>query len=524
MSSNPPQRRKVLVIYSHPKKHSLNHSLKEALIKGLKTFDAVVRVQDLHEEQFDPVLYDVEANDSDEVTIRLKENVAWANWLIFVTPMWWSHVPAMLKGYFDRIFTENFAFRYSQARIPEGLLDEKNALIIGTSDTPPLILSLSGRSMGFKSIVKGIFKLCGIRGARFKIFGSVLNSTQKNRKRWIETAEKIGERIAKPDSVALHIKKAVPALIKAIRFPLYSFVFFPILLGASVGASNTGRFYWPGFILAALTGLFAHIAVSFSNEVADESIDKHNLHRTMFNGGTGLLAKSHISKKILNLGWIFSAPIALLIPAVMIVHYRYHWIVIVSLGIALFLGLEYSLPPFRLSRIGLGELAAFVAYGVPFLSLGFFLQQIPGVVIGNALGDLRFYLLAIPVALSVTVTLSLTQIPDTEADKSHGKKSISVLLGPRNVLILCVFLILVVLGFFVSFIPFRILSLPYALAACLLPLATGAVIVTNMDAYKQPSGMKMINVMGLSVTSSVFSALVPAIYFLAHLGQPTIFS
>jgi 1,4-dihydroxy-2-naphthoate octaprenyltransferase len=340
---------------------------------------------------------------------------------------------------------------------------------------------------------------------------------------WIEKTEEIGEMIVKPESVRARTKKTSAALLTAVRFPLYSFVFFPIFLGASVGACASGGFNWPGFVLAALVGLLAHSAVSFSNEVADEAIDCVNQNRTMFNGGTGLLAKNRITKNTLNAGWIVSALLALLAPAAMVFLFHYHWLLLWSLGLALFLGVEYSFPPLRLSRIGLGEAAAFIAYGVPFLTVGFVTQDAAGAVIGNVVRDFRFYLLALPVSSSVAVTLCLTQIPDTDADRLNGKRSISVLLGPKNVLFFSVFLLLISVASFAGLVPLHILPLSYASAACILPVLTVLVITTNLDAYKIPAGKKMINIMGLSFTSAVFSALVPTIYFLADAGKKALF-
>jgi 1,4-dihydroxy-2-naphthoate octaprenyltransferase len=339
----------------------------------------------------------------------------------------------------------------------------------------------------------------------------------------VEKAEEIDERIVKTDGVCARTKKSAAALLTAVRFPLYTFVFFPVFLGASVGACASGGFNWPGFVLAALIGLLAHSAVSFSNEVADEAIDYVNQNRTMFNGGTGLMAKNRISKYTLNAGWIVSALLALLVPAAMVFLLHYHWLLFGSLGLALFLGVEYSFPPLRLSRIGLGEAAAFIAYGVPFLMVGFVLQNTAEAVIGNVVRDYRFYLLGLPVSSSVAVTLCLTQIPDTDADRLNGKRSISVLLGSKNVLFFAVFLLLVSIASFAGFVPLHILPLSYASIACIFPVLTVIVITTNPDAYKIPAGRKMINIMGLSFTSAVFSAFVPTVYFLANMGKTALF-
>lgn len=510
-----PKAKNVLIIICHPRKTSLNHALKAAFNTGLQKYSTHVRVQDLYSEQFNPLLYDIHENAHDNIVDRMQANITWADWLVFMYPLWWAGPPAMLKGYFDRVFTENFSFKYNQAGIPVGLLEGKRAFMIVTCDTPPAVLRLSRRTGGLKSVIRGVLNLCGMKDARFKLIGSVLTSTDEKRKKWVTLAEKLGEKIGKPDTAAQIFKKQLASFIKAVRLPLYSFVFCTVLLGAAVGATITGTFRLLGFLLAALMSLWAHIAVSFSNEVVDEPNDRINMNRTMFNGGTGLLSKGFITKSILNAGWIISTVLAVIVPALLVILFDYHWLLIASFGLGLLLGLEYNFPPFRLSRIGLGEVAGFIAYGVPVMLVGLILQ-VDSPVVNKLVANYRFYLLAMPVSLSVFATLCLTQIPDTDADRKMGKKSFSVLIGPRNVLILSVFALFLCVALFISFKTMNMLSLPYTILALLMPLLTGIMVLTNLDAYKIPAGRTMINIMGMSVTSSILCALIPVIYYLLN--------
>jgi NAD(P)H dehydrogenase (quinone) len=512
----------VLIVFCHPMETSLNHSLKAAFITGLQKYSTNVRVQDLYSEQFNPLLQNIHENEKDNIIGLMQANIAWADWLVFIYPLWWTGLPAMLKGYFDRVFTENFSFKYNQAGIPEGMLVGKKAFMIVTCDTPPAVLILSRRTGGLKSFIRGVLNLCGMKDARFKLIGSVLTSTDEKRKKWIAMAEKLGEKIGKPDTATQIFKKQLTSFIKAVRLPLYSFVFCTVLLGAAIGVTITGAFRWPGFVLAVLMSLWAHIAVSFSNEVVDEPIDRINMNRTMFNGGTGLLSKKLITKSILNTGWIVSTMLAVIVPVLLVLLFDYHWLLIASFGLGLVLGLGYNFPPFRFSKIGFGEAAAFIAYGVPVMLVGLILQ-VDSPVVNRLITNYRFYMLALPVSLSVFATLCLTQIPDTDADRKMGKKSISVLIGPRNVFILSVVALLLCVALFISFKTMDMLSLPFTILALLMPLLTGILVLTNLDAYKIPAGRTMMNIMGMSVTSSILCALIPVIYYLLNYSHVSLF-
>ena len=68
-------RKKILVVFSHPKTNSFSHALKEAVVRGLEKAQVEVIVQDLYKNQFDPLLYDREKNDLNPVTIQMQKNV-----------------------------------------------------------------------------------------------------------------------------------------------------------------------------------------------------------------------------------------------------------------------------------------------------------------------------------------------------------------------------------------------------------------------------------------------------------------
>jgi NAD(P)H dehydrogenase (quinone) len=106
----------VLIVYAHPSPISYNSALKDAAVEALVNRGANVRVSDLYAMNFNPVamLEDtiVPANPEDvPEDLRLeREKVAWADYLIFQFPMWWTSAPAIVKGWFDRVFAANFAY------------------------------------------------------------------------------------------------------------------------------------------------------------------------------------------------------------------------------------------------------------------------------------------------------------------------------------------------------------------------------------------------------------------------------
>ena len=71
----------------------------------------------------------------DPLVKKYHDMILMSNDLIFIFPDWWSSMPAILKGFFDKVFLKNFAFDYSDNSWKE-LLDIPNSLMITTSAQP----------------------------------------------------------------------------------------------------------------------------------------------------------------------------------------------------------------------------------------------------------------------------------------------------------------------------------------------------------------------------------------------------
>jgi 1,4-dihydroxy-2-naphthoate polyprenyltransferase len=505
---------RVLVVYAHPLGGSLNEALKEAVLRGVRRGTSDVRIHDLYAEGFDPLLRERAENNAREDTRRRQDDLRWADRLVFVAPLWWSGVPAILKGYLDRLFTEDFAFRYTPFGMPVGLLKIKRAYMLGTCDTPKPLLLVTGGRLGLDGIRRGVLKFCGIRSVSIHLFGSVYTSTPERRQAWLRRAEAIGERIGRPETVWQRLSATARLLVTAARLPLSSLVVASLLVGASYGAAHSAHFNGWGFAAALMVGLLAHVAVSYANEVADEAIDGANQNRTPFSGGTGLLSEGLLSARTLTAGWVTASLGAMLGATALVWSGITHWAFLAGLAFALALGLGYSLPPLRLSRHGLGEVAAFVAYGLPFMLMGL-ATQVPREALPPLAVRPDLPLLALPYSLAVFVLLSLTQIPDTEADRTHRKRSISVLLGERNVMavgvagsalcagsyLLCTWLGAVPVGF-------GLLSVSYAVAFM-------ALLLRDFDAYRRPAGRRMVNVLMAAASLPVVSSIIASVSLLA---------
>lgn len=182
---------KALIIFSHPNPNSFNAAIlgvvKEALDKkGIK-----YKVKDLYAMNWNPVLSASDfqqfiAGQKPEDIAKEQADVSWADVLILVSPIWWFSVPAMLKGYIDRVMSQGFAYEYTESG-PNGLLKGKRAVIITTSGADENTARQTGMMDSInKSIVNGIFNFCGFSSASYKNYFAVPMVSDQDRKNMLE--------------------------------------------------------------------------------------------------------------------------------------------------------------------------------------------------------------------------------------------------------------------------------------------------------------------------------------------------
>jgi NAD(P)H dehydrogenase (quinone) len=156
-----------LLIIAHPKKDSFTHQLKSELVDRFYEQGNEVKVRDLYDLKFNPVLLSQELKFNKEgefmADVVVEQNyIQWADEITLLYPLWWDAFPAILKGYIDRVFTNGFAFKIN-GKGPEGLLNGKKVRLITTAGMDEKSLRLSNVYEGLKTTQdEGVFGFCGM--------------------------------------------------------------------------------------------------------------------------------------------------------------------------------------------------------------------------------------------------------------------------------------------------------------------------------------------------------------------------
>src|ERR1700750_3019483 len=108
-----------LIIYAHPNENSLNNHLLQTVIESLKKAHHDLQIRDLNKIGFNPVfsLEDMQGQFAGKIADDVKteqDYISWAEQITFIYPIWWTGMPAIIKGYIDRVFSYGFAYRYDQ--------------------------------------------------------------------------------------------------------------------------------------------------------------------------------------------------------------------------------------------------------------------------------------------------------------------------------------------------------------------------------------------------------------------------
>lgn len=189
--------KKIVIINGHPNKESLNFAFAQAYKKGAMQSNAEVREIIIAELIFDPNLkfgYQ-KRTDLEPDLLAAWEKIKWADHLVWIHPVWWGGMPALVKGFIDRLFLPGFAFQYRENSIFwDKLLRNKTARIITTLDQPGWYYRLMYGRPSVNQLKKAILEFCGISPVSTSYFGIVKNSKKEERLKWISQVEEMGRR------------------------------------------------------------------------------------------------------------------------------------------------------------------------------------------------------------------------------------------------------------------------------------------------------------------------------------------
>lgn len=188
--------KKILIINGHPDQESFNFALAEAYKKGALASGAEVKEIVVRDLNFNPNLQFGyrKRTELEPDLLEAQQKITWADHLVLVYPVWWGSIPALFKGFFDRVFLPGFAFQKRENSVWwDKLLINKSARIICTLDQPAWYYWLVYRKPSTHAMKKLTLQFTGVKPVRVTTIGPIRLSKATYRTNWLTKVEALGE-------------------------------------------------------------------------------------------------------------------------------------------------------------------------------------------------------------------------------------------------------------------------------------------------------------------------------------------
>ena len=198
-----------LIVFDHPygssasenipHKRSFSAALLASVIKGLLSGGHNVDLIDLHKDGFNPVMSasDLASWRKKEVTDPLiadyQQRLLKADHLIFIFPIWWEGMPALMKGFFDKVFAKGIVYSEPKPGRPfKCLLPRlKGVTLLTVMSTPTFMYRWFFGNPITKIVFRGTFRKMGIHSLKWYNYSGMAKLTLRQRQKHLSKTERI---------------------------------------------------------------------------------------------------------------------------------------------------------------------------------------------------------------------------------------------------------------------------------------------------------------------------------------------
>lgn len=187
--------KKILIINGHPNPSSFNYGLAESYLKGAIASGAEVETITITALNFNPNLqfgYQ-KRTELEPDLLESWEKIKRAEHLVWIHPVWWGGLPAIAKGFIDRLFLPGMAFQYRENSVWwDKLLKGKTAHIITTLDQPGWYYRLFFGRPSVNQLKKSTLEFCGVKPVKVSYIGVIKTSNDFQREKWLQKVYEFG--------------------------------------------------------------------------------------------------------------------------------------------------------------------------------------------------------------------------------------------------------------------------------------------------------------------------------------------
>jgi len=188
--------KKITIIQGHPdaKARHFGHELADAYARGAALEGNEVRRIEVAKLDFPLLRAAADWNDGRlPASLRAAQaDIAWADHLVVIFPLWLGTMPALLKAFLEQVFRPGFALIYEGHRFPQKGLAGKSARIVVTMGMPAFWYRWFFRAHGVRGLERSILGFCGVKPVRETLIGLVEAKDSSGREKWLAKLETHG--------------------------------------------------------------------------------------------------------------------------------------------------------------------------------------------------------------------------------------------------------------------------------------------------------------------------------------------
>ena len=187
--------KKILIINGHPNPSSFNFAIAESYLKGAIASGAEVDTITIAELKFNPNLqfgYQKRMELEPDL-LESWQKIQKADHLVWIHPVRWGGLPAITKGFIDRLFLPGMAFQYRENSVWwDKLLKGKTAHIITTMDQPSWYYRLFYGRPSVNQLKKTTLEFCGVKPVKVTYVGIIKTAEASQREKWLQKIYNLG--------------------------------------------------------------------------------------------------------------------------------------------------------------------------------------------------------------------------------------------------------------------------------------------------------------------------------------------
>ncbi|MBD2104104.1 NAD(P)H-dependent oxidoreductase [Leptolyngbya sp. FACHB-261] len=197
----------TLIIFAHPVEGTFPHAVLQAFVRGIEDNPGTTaEIVDLHQEGFDPRFTQADHAHfwgeplPTEIAVE-HARVDRSDALVFIFPVYWWGMPALMKGWLDRVLTGGWAWSVDPQATSRGLLKNRPTLILATGGSRKATYEKYGYDNAMKAQLEvGTFAYCGLTDVESHYFLDVEGEANAERRHlYLKTAENLGRAFTSPD-------------------------------------------------------------------------------------------------------------------------------------------------------------------------------------------------------------------------------------------------------------------------------------------------------------------------------------